>query len=195
MKENSKKMYFESDNHLSGIRYTRRIIAFIMLTIITGGFFMGCKTMSSKISPIQDFDVNRYLGEWYEVARFDFLFEKNLIYVKAKYFMNQNETICVENSGYDYVAKKFRTKVGKIKFAGNKNESKLKVSFFGPFYDEYNIIALDSGYNYALVAGSTTNLLWILSRTPTIPDEVKSNYLEIAKNLGFKVEKLIWTEQ
>ena len=109
--------------------------------------------------------------------------------------MNENGTINIENSGFDYIDGKQKTRTGKVKFAGEKNEGKLKVSFFGPFYSGYNIVALDKNYNYALIAGDNLNLLWILSRTPEIPDDVKENYLNIARQIGYDVDKLVWTIQ
>lgn len=70
----------------------------------------------------------------------------------------------------------------------------LKVSFFGPFYSGYNVIALDKDYKYALVSGQSLDYLWILSRTTTIPDDVKQQYLKLASDLGYKTENLIWVE-
>jgi len=70
----------------------------------------------------------------------------------------------------------------------------LKVSFFGPFYSGYNVIALDKDYKYALVSGQNLDYLWILSRTTTIPDDVKQQYLKLASDLGYKTENLIWVE-
>jgi len=85
--------------------------------------------------------------------------------------------------------------VGKAKFAGNQNAGSLKVSFFGPFYSDCKIIALDSEYNYALVAGKNKNLLWILSRTKTIPSDVKERYIQIAQNAGYDLSSFVWTVQ
>ncbi len=130
---------------------------------------------NASLEPVKDFDIERYLGKWYEIGRFDFKWEKNLKNVMAEYSLNKNSTVKVVNSGYDYVGKKQKQSVGKAKFSGNQNEGSLKVSFFGPFYSDYKIIALDSEYNYALVAGENKNLLWILSRTKTIPADVKES--------------------
>lgn len=77
-------------------------------------------------------------------------------------------------------------------FTAAPTTAALKVSFFGPFYGGYNVIALDSQYQYALVSGPDRGYLWILSRTPTIPESIKQEYLRIARDLGFPVEKLVW---
>ena len=150
---------------------------------------------SANLEPVRNFELERYLGKWYEIGRFDFKWEKNLKNVTAEYSLNKNGTVKVVNSGYDYVSKKQKQSVGKAKFAGNKNSGSLKVSFFGPFYSDYKIIALDKEYKYALVAGENKNLLWILSRTKTIPADVKESYIQIALNAGYDLSGFVWTEQ
>jgi len=144
---------------------------------------------------VKPFSISRYAGQWYEIARMDFRFEKNLSNVTADYTLNTNGTIKVVNRGFDYTKKVWKEAVGKAKFSGNPYEARLKVSFFGPFYAAYNVIALDSDYRYALVAGKNTGYLWILSREITIPDEIKNSYLKIASDLGFDTSVLTWTAQ
>ncbi|MCX6333751.1 MAG: lipocalin family protein [Bacteroidia bacterium] len=144
---------------------------------------------------IKPFDKGKYLGKWYEIARMDFRFERNMNNVTATYSLNENGTIKVDNQGYDYVKKEWKQAIGKAKLAGDPDEAKLKVSFFGPFYSAYNVIALDKEYKYALVAGKNLKYLWILSRETTIPEDIKQSYLKTAKDLGYNVSVLIWTEQ
>jgi apolipoprotein D and lipocalin family protein len=144
--------------------------------------------------PVKPFDKERYLGTWYEVARFDFRFERNLNNTTAQYSLNDDGSIRVVNRGFNYVKGQWKESVGKARFVASPDEARLKVSFFGPFYGGYNVIALDSEYQYALIAGSSLDYLWILSRTKTIPDAVKESYLKQARELGFDVEKLIWVE-
>lgn len=143
---------------------------------------------------VMPFDADQYLGKWYEIARLDFKYEKNLNNVTANYSSGDQESIRVENRGYDVVKKEWKQSIGKAKFVGNPAEARLKVSFFGPFYAGYNVIAIDKDYKYALVAGNNLDYLWILSREQTIPDEVKADYLSKATNLGYKVANLIWTK-
>jgi len=120
------------------------------------------------------FDIEKYLGKWYEIARMDFRFERDLNNVTANYSRNDNGTIKVDNQGYNYVTKEWKQAIGKAKPAGQPDEARLKVSFFGPFYSAYNVIALDSEYKYALVAGKNLKYLWILSRETTVPESIKT---------------------
>ncbi|UKI56274.1 MAG: lipocalin family protein [Treponema succinifaciens] len=150
---------------------------------------------NANLEPVRNFELERYLGKWYEIGRFDFKWEKNLKNVTADYSLNKNGTVKVVNSGYDYVSKEQKQSVGKAKFAGNQNSGSLKVSFFWSFYSDYKIIALDSEYNYALVAGANKKLLWILSRTKTIPADIKENYIQTAQNAGYDLSGFVWTEQ
>jgi len=106
--------------------------------------------------------------------------------------MNENGTIKVVNRGYN-AEKGSRSEVtGKAKFVGAEDVGMLKVSFFGPFYAGYNVIAIDENYRYALVCGKSLDYLWILSREVTIPDEIKASYLKKAEEIGFKTGALVW---
>lgn len=144
---------------------------------------------------IQNFQSEKYLGKWYEIARFDYKFEKNMNQVTATYSQNSDGTIKVENRGYDYVEKKWKQSTGEAKFVNAENEARLKVSFFKPFWSGYNVIDLDDDYKYALVAGKNLDYLWILSREKTIPESFKTRFLEKAKSIGYNTSNLIWVEQ
>ncbi len=155
-----------------------------------------CKvSIPNGASAVKPFDQSKYLGKWYEIARLDFKFEKNLNNTTAHYSLNKDGSIKVDNQGYNYVKKKWKQSIGKAKFVKNINEARLKVSFFGPFYAGYNVIALDKDYKYALVAGNDLQYLWILSRKTTIPENIKQEYLDLAKSLGYKIEDLVWVKQ
>lgn len=154
-----------------------------------------CAQVPEGAQVVKSFDAQKYLGKWYEIARFDFRFERNLDHTTATYSLNDDGTIKVDNQGYNYVKKKNSQAIGKAKFRGDKTEAALKVSFFGPFYAAYNVIALDSEYKYALIVGKNLKYLWILSREKTIPDDIKQVYLKQARDLGFDVDKLIWVNQ
>ncbi|MNY09192.1 Outer membrane lipoprotein Blc precursor [compost metagenome] len=144
---------------------------------------------------VQNFESEKYLGKWYEIARFDYRFEKNMNQVTATYSTNPDGTIKVENQGYDYVEKEWKQSTGEAKFVNAENEARLKVSFFKPFWSGYNVIDLDEDYKYALVAGKDLDYLWILSREKTIPENFKTRFLEKAKSVGYDTSKLIWVEQ
>ena len=157
--------------------------------------FSSCGDDSPEnVVAVQDFKLDNYLGKWYEIARFDFKHEKNMDNVTAEYYLNDNGTVRVVNRGYDFVDGKWKTSEGTAKFRGATDEGALKVSFFGPFYSGYTIIALDPLYQSALVVGKNYDYLWILSRDITIPDETRFEYLAIAEDLGYDTDKLVWVE-
>ncbi|WP_199700289.1 lipocalin family protein [Mucilaginibacter phyllosphaerae] len=153
-----------------------------------------CVSIPKGATAVTPFDKTRYLGKWYEIARFDFKFEKGLDNVTAGYFAKDDGSIEVVNRGRDYKTGKWKESVGKAKFVKDDNTGRLKVSFFGPFYAGYNVIAIDRDYQYALVAGNNLDYLWILSRHTTIPDHVRETYLVKARSLGYDTHKLIWTK-
>lgn len=154
---------------------------------------VGCKTTDSKFEVVSNFDTEKYLGKWYEIARFDFKFEKDLNNTTAEYQL-QMDRIKVINRGYNYKTHKWTEAIGKAKFRKDPSKGALLVSFFGPFYGEYNILALDDDYQYALVAGKNFRYLWILARKKEIPVQIRNEYVHIAKSLGFDVTQLIWVE-
>ena len=144
---------------------------------------------------IQNFQSEKYLGKWYEIARFDFKFERNLNQVTATYSKNPDGTIKVDNKGYDYVKKEWKQSIGEARFVNSENEARLKVSFFKPFWAGYNVIALEDDYKHALVVGNNLKYLWILSREKKIPENVKNKFLDKAKEIGYNTSQLIWVEQ
>jgi apolipoprotein D and lipocalin family protein len=147
-----------------------------------------------NLTVVKPFDLQKYLGRWYEIARLDYKYEKNLDNVTATYSLKEDGTVRVDNKGYNYKKTKWEESIGKAKPVNDPTEGKLKVSFFGPFYSDYNVIALDGDYKYALVAGESNDYLWILSREKTIPETVKSAYIQKARNLGYKTGNLVWVK-
>lgn len=143
---------------------------------------------------VGEIDLAKYLGKWYEVARADFVFERGLSNTTAEYSLLDGNKIKVVNRGYDAKRDKWKKAEAKGRFRSGVQNGELEVSFFGPFYSEYNIVALDADYRYALIVGSGPKYAWILSRERTIPEEVKAEYLEIARSIGVDTEKLIWVE-
>lgn len=172
----------------------KQIIGFTLLGITAFALLKSCRTIPKDVTAIKPFVVERYLGKWYEIARFDFRFEKGLNNTTADYSLNDDGTIKVVNRGFDYKRNQWKQSTGKAKFVSSRAVGKLKVSFFGPFYSGYNVIALDADYKYALVCGKNRDYLWILSREKSIAEKIKSNYLQIAKDYGFDISKLIWVE-
>lgn len=134
---------------------------------------------------IKNFDLNRYLGTWYEIARTDNWFERNLINVKAQYILMEDGKVKIINSGYNIKKKKEKTIKG-VAYLPKPNIGQLKISFFRPFYSDYNIVLLDKEYQYAVVIGENYNYLWILSRTPKISNKLYSELLLKIKKLNIK---------
>ena len=145
--------------------------------------------------PIKGFELDRYLGKWYEIARLDHRFERGLQKVTAEYSLSNDGRIKVINNGFSNKKGKWNKAIGKAKFAEDKNTGFLKVSFFGPFYGSYIIFELDmDNYSYAFISGDNTKYLWFLSRTPNVSDELIEDFLQKAKDLGFNTDDLIFIE-
>ena len=142
-------------------------------------------------APVAALDLNRYLGEWYEIARFDHSFERGVEQAKADYTQNADGTIKVVNSGIKNG--KPKTAIGK----GKKTDTPalLSVSFFGPFYADYRVMLIDKDYSHALVGSGSADYLWILSRTSGLSENAKSELLSEAKRRGYDTGRLIWVEQ
>ena len=173
----------------------RWILGAVLIAAVTAAVISSCKTIPKNAKAVKPFEQEKYLGKWYEIARFDYRFEKNLNNVTATYSLKDNGFIKVDNKGYNYKKKEWEQSIGKAKAAGDPQEAKLKVSFFGPFYAGYNVIAIDKDYKYALVAGKNLAYLWLLSREKTMPETIKQAYLNKAKEIGYKVEELVWVQQ
>lgn len=155
-----------------------------------------CASIPEGVTPVQGFEVNRFLGKWYEVARLNHLFERGLSNVTATYSLKKNGDIRVLNRGYNERKRRWQNAEGKAKFVADPGTGRLKVSFFGPIYGGYNIVELDKqNYQYALVVGNDRTYLWILSRTPTLNPAVQKRLVQKAKDLGFPVENLIYVKQ
>ena len=151
-----------------------------------------CATTPQGVTPVSNFEVKRYLGKWYEIARLNHVFERNLDQVTAEYSLREDGNIRVLNRGYNTAKQQWQNIEGRAKFTSQPNVGSLKVSFFGPFYGGYNIVELDKNYQYALVVGNNRNYLWILSRQPQLDKAVQERLVAKAKALDFPTEKLIF---
>ena len=155
----------------------------------------GCTGAPKGTHPIATLDVERYLGKWYEIARFDHRFERHLECVTAHYSMRDDGLIKVINRGRNSTTQKWKEAEGKAAPLSTPADGRLKVSFFGPFYSGYNVLVLDEGYRYALVVGPNRNYLWILSRTPTLDDDTYNALVATAKSQGFDTTALLRVPQ
>lgn len=160
-----------------------------------------CTGQPQGITAIKSFDANQYLGTWYEIARLDHSFERDLEKVTATYSLRDDGGIKVINKGYNPNTHEWKSAEGKAYFidapnADKTNTGRLKVSFFGPFYSGYNIIELDKPYyNYVMVCGPDKSYFWILSRTPQMAYPIKQDLVAKAKELGFATDQLIYVNQ
>jgi len=157
---------------------------------------VACSVSPPKdVKVVNNFDSQRYLGTWYEIARLDHRFERGLEQVTANYSPREDGGLKVINRGFNTQKQQWQESTGKAYFIGSPQVAALKVSFFGPFYGGYNVIELDADYRYALVCGPNRDYLWILSRTPELDAATRDRLLQTAKNNGFAIDKLIWVKQ
>ena len=155
----------------------------------------GCTGMPEGVVPVKNFNAERYLGTWYEIARLDHSFERGLEQVTAEYEMREDGGIRVTNRGVETKNGERKEAEGKAYFVNKPDEDHLKVSFFGPFYSSYVVYELDENYHYAFISGYNQDYLWLLSRTPQVSPELKERFEAKAKALGFASEQLIWVKQ
>jgi len=165
----------------------KRLLFFIPILIL------GCVNIPENVSPVTGFDIDQYLGTWYEIARLDHSFERGLEKVTAEYSLRDDGGVKVVNKGFDPKKNRWKETIGKAYFIDDSSVGRLKVSFWGPFYGAYNIIDLDKGnYSYSLVCGPNKFYLWILAREPHMEESLKSKLVKKAKDLGFETEELIY---
>lgn len=151
----------------------------------------GCLGMPKTVKPVEGFELSRYLGTWYEIARLDHPFERGLSQVSAEYSLRDGGGVAVVNRGYSEKTQKWKEAVGKAYFVNEPSQGYLKVSFFGPFYGSYVVFELDEAYRHAFVCGPDTGYLWLLSRTPTVDPALIETFVDRAKSLGFDTRGLI----
>jgi apolipoprotein D and lipocalin family protein len=164
----------------------------LLMPVLLLGLLSGCVGIPANVKAVEGFDAKRYVGTWYEIARLENSFEKGLEKITATYSLREDGGLTVVNRGYDPVNGRWREATGKAYFVGAPTQGRLKVSFFGPFYGAYNIIRLDEDYGWSLVCGKDYKYLWILSRTPQLPEPVIRQLVETAKGLGFKTDELVF---
>ncbi|WP_299808232.1 lipocalin family protein [uncultured Shewanella sp.] len=156
----------------------------------------GCTSLPSGIEPVTQFELPRYLGTWYEIARLDHSFERGLSQVTATYSMKDDGGVKVINRGFSESEQSWDEAEGKAYFVDSPDIGHLKVSFFGPFYGAYVVYELDKqDYQYAFITSYNRDYLWLLSRTPEVNDALKMQFIEQANKLGFATEQIIWVKQ
>ena len=169
--------------------------AYLLLVTFISVFLGSCVGMPEGVRPVEEFDVNRYLGKWYEIARLDHAFERGLQNVTADYSLREDGGIRVINSGYSIRNNETESVEGKAYFENDPDEGYLKVSCFGPFYGSYVIFELDKEESqYAFITSYSKSYLWLLSRTPAVSKELLDHFINRARELGFSTDNLIFVE-
>ena len=156
--------------------------------------FTACSSKNPPLQTVEKVELEKYLGTWYEIARYEHFFEKDCKNVSANYSMMDEETIKVINRCTKITTNEKKEAMGRA-YAVDESNSKLKVSFFRPFYGDYWVLILDENYEYVVVGTPNRGYLWILARQKTISDEIKNSILEKLPSLGFDASKFIWTIQ
>ncbi|WP_417549268.1 lipocalin family protein [Methylophaga sp.] len=169
-----------------------RLFKILLISIVLSG----CTGTPKGVEPVSGFELDRYLGKWYEIARLDHSFEEGLSAVTADYSLQDNGRVKVINRGYNAEKDRWEEAEGKAKFVENADIAHLKVSFFGPFYGSYIVFGLDKqDYQYAFVAGPNHGYLWLLARTPNVSNNVIARFINEASQRGFETDNLIFVDQ
>ncbi|SHI19010.1 apolipoprotein D and lipocalin family protein [Ferrimonas marina] len=173
-----------------GLNRIKRWLSVAMVSLL-----MGCTGLPEGVEPVESFELDRYLGTWYEIARLDHSFERGMERVTAEYQMRPDGGVRVLNRGFDTEQGDWQEAEGRAYFVGSDEVGHLKVSFFGPFFGSYVVFDLEPEYQYAFVAGNSTDYLWLLARTPQVSASVRQRFIEQAAARGFDTDALIWVAQ
>src|SRR5690606_3205958 len=164
-----------------------------VLMVVLAMLLGGCLGMPKTVQPVNNFELDRYLGTWYEIARLDHSFERGLTRIQTEYSLRDDGGVRVLNKGYSVEKQAWQEAEGKAYFVESPDQGYLKVSFFGPFYGSYVVFGLDQeNYQYAFVSGPDTTYLWLLARTPQVAPEVLDAFKQAARERGFDTEQLIY---
>jgi lipocalin len=178
-------------------RYVSGITAILIFFAVFS--CLGCQSKTPEdmdFSTVEELDLERYMGKWYEIARFDHRFERNLVGVTATYSLRNDGKIKIVNAGYkNSFNGKYKKSKGKAKQPNSEEPGKLKVSFFLFFYADYFILELGEEYRWALIGSSSDKYLWILSRTPQLDQDTLDHILGKAKERGYDTSHFIWVPQ
>lgn len=166
----------------------RRLVVVALLVL------SACAGIPEGIEPVDNFELEPYLGTWYEIARLDHSFQRGMSNVTANYSLREDGGVAVLNRGYRDGKGEWDEAKGKAYFVGDPSIGRLKVSFFGPFYGAYNVFELGDDYEYSMVAGPDRSYLWILAREPRLPQAMLDELLSKADAAGFDISQLILIE-
>ena len=181
----------------AGCSRSRRAALGLTLALSASVLAVGCAVSppGGRFQPVSPFDVERYMGTWHEIARIDHRFQRGLVNASAEYSLNADGTVKVVNRGFNPVKNEWKSVEGVGKFVGDRNVAALKVSFFGPFYGGYNVVALDPGYQTALVVGEDPSYFWLLARDRNLPEAQVEKLLQQAAAMGVDLGQVIRTQR
>ena len=172
-----------------------KTLTYATLFLVLLAVLPGCTGKPDGVTPVTPFALERYLGEWHEIARLDHRFERGLTDVTANYSLREDGGVKVINRGFNAEDNAWQQAEGKAYFVGDSNTGALKVSFFGPFYGSYNVARLSDDYSMALVIGPSLDYAWLLSRSKTPAQTQCDAFMQTATDLGIKPESWIWLQQ
>lgn len=174
----------------------RRLIVAGTASVLLPVSLSGCATgIPDGVQAVRGFELQRYLGTWYAIARLDHRFERGLSRVSATYALREDGSVNVLNKGFDAQKGQWRQVEGQARFIGAPDTASLKVSFFGPFFGGYHVVELDPDYRWAMVMGPTRGYFWILARDTEVPPALRERWLARARSLGIDTGALIWVDQ
>lgn len=168
-------------------------VILLVVALLVMGMVYGMASDRTDRKSVPSFDLARYMGTWYEIARYDHRFERGLAGVRAQYELRPDGRVGVLNSGTDYRSGRCKRVRGKA-YAG-RSPGHLRVSFFWIFYSDYNVMELGRDYDWALVGSGSSKYLWILSRTPTLPVRTLNHILRLAEQRGYRTDRLLYVDQ
>ncbi|GGB59444.1 lipocalin family protein [Shewanella inventionis] len=175
----------------------RHLITLPFLGICALGL-SACTVIDEPVDVVKPFQLNQYLGTWYEVARLDHSFERGMTNVTAQYSIDGDKVVVI-NKGFKQDEQQWDSAEGKAYFIDGDDKGLLKVSFFGPFYGAYQIhdvVQNEQGlYTDSLVIGPNNKYAWILSRTPNINPTIKQRFIGKLNALSISEDQLIWVNQ
>jgi apolipoprotein D and lipocalin family protein len=168
----------------------------LLFTAALSLLLTACAAIPKGVTPVTGFEPDRYLGKWYEIARLDHSFERGMTHVTAEYSRREDGRIDVLNRGYDTKKSEWSTADGVARFRGDESVASLSVTFQWPFSGGYNVMFLDKEeYQWAVVSGPSRKYMWILARTPELPEPLLNELVEKARALDFPVDDLIYVKQ
>lgn len=169
----------------------KKLIYVFWVCTLLFAFFSCSSPVTVDNSTVKKVDLNRYVGKWYEIARFDHMFEKDMTHCTAYYTLVGDGKLEISNMG----KKNGRWKTSEGKGRLTDEAGLFRVSFFGPFYSDYRIMMLAHDYSYALIGGDGDDYLWILSRTPKLKQDTINKIVHEANKRGYNTSELIWVDQ